>query len=186
MVAGPHTAIAILCGRSEADCNIDEGDKIRAVYDGSWGEGPMPASKTRAKEGPLLPQCWIASCVASPAPLQDGSAVDWGFAFVDDFCWDLRQLRARRHTAVLLALLFIGAPQFGKKTKLALIKFWPRFHVGPKGPIGTMGPDKHSAATSVLHELSRRECFSSKGIELCVGWVTIICPMTTSFLQPRA
>lgn len=38
-------------------------------------------------------------------------AVHWGFVFVDDFCWILRQSRAPRHTTMLLALFFaLGAP----------------------------------------------------------------------------
>lgn len=56
-------------------------------------------------------------------------SIDWGFVFVDDFCWILRQSRAHKHTTLLLLLLLaMGAPLSWKKTKLALVNFMVGVH----------------------------------------------------------
>lgn len=114
--------------------------------------------------------------------------VGWGFVFVDDFCWVLRQSRAHRRSTLLLALLLaLGTPLSWKKTKLALINFWLGSHIDPKGPIVIMGLDKHFVVIDFLRRLARGDCFTAKGIEKALGrisWATAICQMTRSFLQP--
>lgn len=115
-------------------------------------------------------------------------SIDWGFVFVDDFCWILRESSSRRHTAMLLLILLaLGTPLSWKKTKLALVNLWLGFHIDPKGPIVTMGPDKHEVVMHLLEKLAQGDCFTSKEIERALGrisWATTICPMTRAFLQP--
>lgn len=97
----------------------------------------------------------------------------WGFVFVDDFCWILRQSQARRHT-ILLQGSFLASPLSWKKIRLALINFWVGFPIDPAGPIVTMGPEKHEVVMAL-------EAFASKEIERALGrisWATTICPMT--------
>ena len=46
--------------------------------------------------------------------------VDWGFVFVDDFCWLLRAENAdHQATAILATLVALGVPLSWKKTHLA-------------------------------------------------------------------
>eukprot|EP00438_Fugacium_kawagutii_P035968 Skav233261 [mRNA] locus=scaffold2371:114414:115298:- [translate_table: standard] len=115
-------------------------------------------------------------------------AVDWGYVFVDDFCWILRSSCASRHTTLLLGLLLaLGIPLSWKKTKLALINLWLGFQIDPRGPIVAMGPGKHEVVTALLQQLAAGTAFTSKEIEKALGrisWATTVCPMTRSFLQP--
>lgn len=113
-------------------------------------------------------------------------SVDWRFIFVDDFCWILRQRSAHRRATLLLALLLaLGTPLSWKKTKLALINLWLGFNIDPKGPIVTMGPEKHELVVQLLQRLAKGECFSSKKIERALGrirWATTIRPFNHSGL----
>eukprot|EP00438_Fugacium_kawagutii_P026476 Skav202787 [mRNA] locus=scaffold326:557621:558709:+ [translate_table: standard] len=115
-------------------------------------------------------------------------SVDWGYVFVDDFCWILRASKAPRHTTLLLGLLLaFGTPLSWKKTKLALVNLWLGFQIDPKGPIVTMGPGKQEVVMALLEDLAAGKAFTSKEIEKALGrisWATTICPMTRSFLQP--
>lgn len=66
MVAGPHsmTEAAAICGCSLSElcpgpmAAIDEGDKVRAIYDGSW-RGANASRITQSKKL-QRPQSWIA------------------------------------------------------------------------------------------------------------------------------
>ena len=69
--------------------------------------------------------------------------VDWGFVFVDDFCWILRQSSSGEYTAVLLLfLLAIGCPLIWKKTVLSEVNTWLGFLINPTGPIVQISQDK--------------------------------------------
>ena len=51
--------------------------------------------------------------------------VDWGFVFVDDFCWILRSTNCNSLTpAVLAFLVALGVPLSWKKTVLSEINIW--------------------------------------------------------------
>ena len=61
--------------------------------------------------------------------------VDWGFVFVDDFCWILRASNASWLTPALLGvLLALGTPLSWKKTVLSEINTWLGFVINPSGP----------------------------------------------------
>lgn len=59
-------------------------------------------------------------------------AVDWGFVFVDAFCWILRQKHAHRHTALFLAPLFAMIPPELEENQtcpgqpMARFSYWPQ------------------------------------------------------------
>ena len=85
MVTGPHTQteVAQLCGCQPSElcpgpmAAIDEGDKVRTIYDGSWGGGQLPHTRkhSRTYHGPhsagLCPghamahshQPWVSTCL---------------------------------------------------------------------------------------------------------------------------
>ena len=57
--------------------------------------------------------------------VQPLSQVDWGFVFVDDFCWLLRAEHAdHQATAILATLVALGVPLSWKKTHLAEVNTW--------------------------------------------------------------
>ena len=70
--------------------------------------------------------------------------VDWGFVFVDDFCWLLRSTNCNSLTPALLAFLVaLGVPLSWKKTALSEINTWLGFVINPSGPFVQMARDKH-------------------------------------------
>ena len=114
--------------------------------------------------------------------------VDWGFVFVDDFCWVLRGSNASWLTPALLGvLLALGTPLSWKKTVLSEINTWLGFVINPSGPFVQMAKDKHVAVLKLLKELEEGKAFSLKAIEKALGkiqWATATCPMAKPFLQP--
>ena len=299
MVSGPHTKeeAALLCQCSPEDlcpgpmAAIDEGDKIRTIYDGSWGganskiqsqtqerttaptvldaiaaihwlhaasttppreagalgPGISPGEEEAGAKGPGTSPSWswpTSSAtwsilkadvtkahrrikVLQPdwryqiACLQDewwinkvgtyGMAsaqlywgrlaalllrllyhlfpeVDWGFVFVDDFCWLLRTTDAPRLTAALLAtLLALGTPLRWKKTFVGEANTWLGFVVNPQEPSVMMARSKHLTVMALLTRLHEGHTFSSKEVEQALGriqWATTCFPMTKVFLQP--
>ena len=59
--------------------------------------------------------------------------VDWGFVFVDDFCWILRASNSAWLTPALLGvLLALGTPLSWKKTVLSEINTWLGFVINPR------------------------------------------------------
>jgi hypothetical protein len=82
--------------------------------------------------------------------------VDWGFVFVDDFCWILRADTANLWAATMLAsYLALGVPLSWKKTVLSEINTWLGFVVNPKSLVVRMAEDKHDIIMAILN--SRRE-----------------------------
>ena len=70
--------------------------------------------------------------------------VDWGFVFVDDFCWILRTTNCNSLTpAVLAFLVALGVPLSWKKTVLSEINTWLGFVINPAGPFVQMAREKH-------------------------------------------
>ena len=114
--------------------------------------------------------------------------VDWGFVFVDDFCWVLRASNASWLTPALLGvLLALGTPLSWKKTVLSEINTWLGFVINPSGPFVQMAKEKHVAVLALLKELEEGKAFSLKAIEKATGkiqWATATCPMAKPFLQP--
>ena len=114
--------------------------------------------------------------------------VDWGFVFVDDFCWVLRASNASWLTPALLGvLLALGTPLSWKKTVLSEINTWLGFVINPSGPFVQMAKEKHVAVLALLKELEEGKAFSLKAIEKALGkiqWATATCPMAKPFLQP--
>eukprot|EP00435_Cladocopium_sp_Y103_P060109 s690_g21.t2 len=113
--------------------------------------------------------------------------IDWGFVFVDDFCWILRASKAAlSSTTVLATLLALGVPLSWKKTVLSEINTWLGFVINPKTLFVRMGEDKHEIIMAILDKLQKSEVFTSKAIEKALGrisWATV-CPLTRPFLQP--
>ena len=114
--------------------------------------------------------------------------VDWGFVFVDDFCWILRSTNCNSLTPALLAFLVaLGVPLSWKKTVLSEINTWLGFVINPAGPFVQMARDKHVIVLSLLKDLASGKVFSTKAIEKAFGriqWATATCPLAKPFLQP--
>ena len=114
--------------------------------------------------------------------------VDWGFVFVDDFCWILRSTNCNSLTpAVLAFLVALGVPLSWKKTVLSEINTWLGFVINPAGPFVQMARDKHVIVLSLLKDLASGKVFSTKAIEKALGriqWATATCPLAKPFLQP--
>ena len=114
--------------------------------------------------------------------------VDWGFVFVDDFCWLLRSTNCNSLTPALLAFLVaLGVPLSWKKTALSEINTWLGFVINPAGPFVQMARDKHVIVLSLLQDLASGKVFSTKAIEKALGriqWATATCPLAKPFLQP--
>eukprot|EP00435_Cladocopium_sp_Y103_P018030 s1944_g4.t1 len=92
--------------------------------------------------------------------------IDWGFVFVDDFCWILRAPKAAlSSTTVLATLLALGVPLSWKKTVLSEINTWLGFVINPKTLFVRMGEDKHEIIMAILDKLQKSEVFTSKAIE---------------------
>ena len=114
--------------------------------------------------------------------------VDWGFVFVDDFCWILRTESANLWaTTILATYLALGVPLSWKKTVLAEVNTWLGFVVNPRTLVVRMAQDKHDIIMEILKKLSQGETFTSKAIEKALGhinWATSVCPLSRPFLQP--
>lgn len=114
--------------------------------------------------------------------------VDWGFVFVDDFCWILRAGTANLWATTMLAsYLALGVPLSWKKTVLSEINTWLGFVVSPKYLVVRMAEDKHDIIMEILKQLQEGEGFTSKAIEKALGrisWATSVCPLSRPFLQP--
>ena len=243
MVLGPLTAqeAASLCGCDISElcpgpmAAIDEGDKIRTIYDGSWGgaNAHIQANTEERTTAPTVMDClhgihWLQASQKEPGhkklpyahwdwPKQDdqwmllkadvtkahrrvkilppewkyqvakledewwinkvgtyGMAsaqlywgrlastllrllyhvypmVDWGFVFVDDFCWLLRKSLAGPLTsAILLFLVAFGCPLSWKKTAIGLSNTWLGFIMTPDLQLVRMAPTKHELVIAVL------------------------------------
>ena len=114
--------------------------------------------------------------------------VDWGFVFVDDFCW-LSEASTAEHmaTAILSTLLALGVPLSWKKTHLAEINTWLGFVIHPNTPQVQMAAPRHVLVLEILDQLVQDQAFSAKAIERARGriqWATAVCPLTKSLLQP--
>ena len=116
------------------------------------------------------------------------SEIDWGFVFVDDFCWILRATNCNSLTpAVLAVLLALGTPLSWKKTVLSEINTWLGFVINPAGPFVQMAREKHVIVLALLRDLASGKVFSSKPIEKALGriqWATATCPLAKPFPQP--
>ena len=114
--------------------------------------------------------------------------IDWGFVFVDDFCWLLRLPTGPQYTAALLGtLVALGTPLSWKKTHLAEINTWLGFVIHPAIPRVQMAAPKHIKVMELLEELANGSPMSAKAIEKAMGriqWATACCPLTKSLLQP--
>ena len=114
--------------------------------------------------------------------------VDWGFVFVDDFCWLLSSGTANLWaTTILATYLALGIPLSWKKTFLSEINTWLGFVINPKTLVVRMATEKHDIIMDILTRLQQGETFTSKAIEKAlgrIGWATTICPLSRPFLQP--
>ena len=110
--------------------------------------------------------------------------VDWGFVFVDDFCWILRTESANLWaTTILATYLALGVPLSWKKTVLSEVNAWLGFVVNSRTLVVRMAQDKRDIIMEILKKLSQGETFTSKAIEKALGrinWATSSRP----FLQP--
>ena len=282
MVQGPYTKTqaAEVCGcHPEELCPgplaaIDEGDKIRTIYDGSWGGANAKIQQNTVEKttAPTVMDCvqaihWLKHTQQNPnQPVAHGAVpgwdppgptttwsmlkadvtkahrrikiladewrfqvaqldnewwvntvgtygmasaqlywgrmaalllrlcyatfpqVDWGFVFVDDFCWLLRTTTAPESAGLLLSfLLALGCPLSWKKTALSEINTWLGFQVNPRGPIIDFEADKRSTLGALLEKLRDGHTFSSKDIEKALGrlnWASAAWPLSRPFLQP--
>ena len=82
--------------------------------------------------------------------------VDWGFVFVDDFCWILRTESANLWaTTILATYLALGVPLSWKKTVLSEVNTWLGFVVNPRTLVVRMAQDKHDIIMEILKKLSQ-------------------------------
>lgn len=282
MVEGPFTKAeaAQRCGCMEDElcpgplAAIDEGDKIRTIYDGSWGRANahIQQNTTEKTTAPTVMDCvqaihWLRTVQRVPlAPVALGTerqwcppgpettwsilkadvtkahrrikitpegwkfqvahlegewwinkvgtygmasaqlywgrmaalllricyllfpSIDWGFVFVDDFCWILRTQSATLDSCTLLLfLLAIGCPLSWHKTVLSEINTWLGFQINPRGPVIDFPSDKKSVLHSLLQSLQEGNPFTAKDIERALGrlnWATSAWPLSRPFLQP--
>jgi hypothetical protein len=113
--------------------------------------------------------------------------VDWGFVFVDDFCWLLRAEDADHvATAMLATLMALGVPLSWKKTHLAEVDTWLGFVIHPNIPQVQMIATKHTLVLEVLELLIQNTAMTTKSIESLgrLQWAIAVCPLTKSLLQP--
>eukprot|EP00434_Breviolum_minutum_P023966 symbB.v1.2.021151.t1/scaffold1776.1/size101794/2 len=284
MVLGPLTAqeAASICGCGIPELcpgpmvAIDEGDKIRTIYDGSWGgaNAHIQANTDERTTAPTVMDClhgihWLQASQKEPGhkklpyahwdwPKQDdqwmllkadvtkahrrvkilapewryqvaklgdewwinkvgtyGMAsaqlywgrlasallrllyhvypmVDWGFVFVDDFCWLLRKSLAT--SAILLFLVAFGCPLSWKKTAIGLSNTWLGFIMTPDLQLVRMAPTKHELVMAVLDKMVDNQTFTKQELDSALGrlqWATNCCPLTKPFngnqrLSPQA
>ena len=114
--------------------------------------------------------------------------IDWGFVFVDDFCWLLRTDSATEDTAkLLLFLAAMGCPLSWHKTVLSEVNTWLGFQVNPCGPVVDFPPDKRKTLEALLQTIAAGNTFTVKEIERALGrlnWATAAWPLSRPFLQP--
>ena len=268
MVIGPLTAqkAAEICGCGMPElcpgpmAAIDEGDKIRAIYDGSWGgaNAHIQANTEERTTAPTVMDClhgihWLQASQQEPghkklkqwmllkadvtkahrrvkiqspewrfqvAKLGDewwinkvgtygvasaqlywgrlASAllrllyhvypmVDWGFVFVDDFCWLLRKSLAGPLTSAFILLpVAFGCPLSWKKTAIGLSNTWLGFIKTPDLQLVRMAPTKHELVMAVLDKMVDNQTFTKHELDSALGrlqWATNCCPLTKPFLQ---
>eukprot|EP00438_Fugacium_kawagutii_P022681 Skav224905 [mRNA] locus=scaffold1112:448009:460161:- [translate_table: standard] len=154
-------------------------------------EGMADASGATTLAEPDLPGAPGPDAVMDPVvpPSDDPDVeVDWGFVFVDDFCWLLRQTTSgKMATAILATLIALGTPLSWKKTRLAEINTWLGFVVHPNIPQVQMAAPKHVIVMELLTQLIEDKVFTAKEIEKALGriqWATAVCPLTKSLMQP--
>eukprot|EP00434_Breviolum_minutum_P036841 symbB.v1.2.032656.t1/scaffold3949.1/size47703/6 len=196
LVEGPFTKeeAANRCGCNPSElcpgpmAAIDEGDKIRTIYDGSFGGANAHIQQNSTEKTTALT---VMDCVHGIHWLRaarEVSTSESGFVFVDDFCWVLRASNASWLTPALLGvLLALGTPLSWKKTVLSEMNTWLGFVKNPSGPFVQMAKEKHVAVLKLLKELEEGKAFSLKAIEKALGkiqWATATCPMAKPFLQP--
>ena len=113
--------------------------------------------------------------------------VDWGFVFVDDFCWLLRKSLAGPLTsAILLFLVAFGCPLSWKKTAIGLSNTWLGFIMTPDLQLVRMAPTKHELVMAVLDKMVDNQTFTKQELDSALGrlqWATNCCPLTKPFLQ---
>ena len=112
--------------------------------------------------------------------------IDWGFVFVDDFCWLLRTDTATEDTSKLL-LAALGCPLSWHKTVSSEVNTWLGFQVNPCGPVVDFPMDKRSTLKTLLHAIASGDSFTVKEIERALGrlnWATAAWPLSRPFLQP--
>ena len=264
-----HCLVSELCPGPMAA--IDEGDKVRTIYDGSWGgaNAHIQANCEERTTAPTVMDCmhgihWLQAAQAEPARSKLNYAhcewpskaeewlllkadvtkahrrikilpeewkyqvarlgdewwinkvgtygmasaqiywgrmaalllrlvyhifplADWGFVFVDDFCWLLRKTLAESlTTSILLFLLAIGCPLSWKKTAIGSSNTWLGFIVTPSQQLVRMAPAKHDLVMSVLSRMMANEEFTRAELDSALGrlqWATTCCPLTKPFLQ---
>lgn len=96
--------------------------------------------------------------------------IDWGFVFVDDFCWLLRTARAQLDlTMLVMFFLALGCPLGWHKTALSEVNTWLGFTVNPGGPVIDFPQDKKIILEALLKRLIDGESFTSTDIERALG-----------------
>ncbi len=106
---------------------------------------------------------------------------DWGFVFVDDFCWLLRKSLAEPLTAsILLFLVAFGCPLSWKKTAIGPSNTWLGSIVSPSQQLVRMAPAKHELVMAVLSKMMANEEFTRAELQ----WATTSSPLAMPFLQP--
>ena len=109
--------------------------------------------------------------------------IDWGFVFVDDFAWLIREPQSAIYsTAILVLLLSLGTPLSWKKTVLNPVNTWLGFVIDPTGPIVQMATDKNSLVINLLDKLAAGDVFTLKDLEKGMGrlqWATSACPLSS-------
>ena len=114
--------------------------------------------------------------------------IDWGFVFVDDFCWLLRTDTATEDTGkLMLFLAALGCPLSWHKTVLSEVNTWLGFQVNPRGPIVDFPSDKRQTLEALLQSIASGSTFTAKEIERALGrlnWATAAWPLSRPFLQP--
>ena len=112
---------------------------------------------------------------------------DWGFVFVDDFCWLLRKSLAEPLTAsILLFMLAFGCLLSWKKTAIGASNTWLGFIVTRSQQLVRMAPTKHELVMAVLSKMMANEEFTRAELDSALGrlqWATNCCPLTKPFLQ---
>ena len=113
--------------------------------------------------------------------------VDWGFVFVDDFCWILRAEDADHvATVILVILVALGVSLSWKKTHLTEVNTWLGFVIHSNIPQVQIIATKHILVFEVLELLIQNTAMTAKFIENFgrLQWITAVCPLIKSLLQP--
>ena len=112
---------------------------------------------------------------------------DWGFVFVDDFCWLLRKKLAEPLTcSILLFLVAFGCPLSWKKAVIGASNTWLGFIVTPRQQLVLMVPTKHELVMAVVNKMMTNEFFTRTELDSALGrlqWATNCCPLNKPFLQ---